>query len=93
MRGAAYLSAAVVTLAFVAPVAASCRIKNETKYSFTVESGNTSNQSVGSNTETSIASGKVIGKSKDGKSFGGQCGEGQSVKVVEENGVVMMVPR
>ena len=33
---------------------ATCRVSNETKYSFTVESGNTSNQRVGAHTTTSI---------------------------------------
>jgi membrane-bound ClpP family serine protease len=82
----------VTAAAFATPALASCRIHNETNYSFTVESGNTSNQSVGSHTTTSIAAGRVIGKSKEGKSFGGSCRDGESVKVVEQQGVVVMVP-
>jgi hypothetical protein len=82
----------VTAAAFATPALASCRIHNETNYSFTVESGNTSNQSVGSHTTTSIAAGRVIAKSKEGKSFGGSCRDGESVKVVEQQGVVVMVP-
>ena len=84
-------------LAIAAPALAaraSCSIHNDTGYSFTVESGNTSNQRVGSHTQTTIAPGKVIAKSDDGKaSFGGMCADGQSVEVKEEHGVVMMVPK
>ncbi len=71
---------------------ASCRIHNETNYSFTVESGNTSGQSVGSHTTTSIAHGKIIAKSSNGKSFGGHCQNGDKLKVVEERGAVMLLP-
>lgn len=87
---AAVLSA--VAAVYATPALASCRIRNETGYSFTVESGNTSNQSVGSHTTTSIAAGRVIGKSKDGKSFGGQCRDGEEIKIVEQSGVVVMAP-
>lgn len=92
MKQLALLSVAALV---VAPFAAeaSCRIHNETKYSFTVESGNTSNQSVGAHTITSISAGKVIGKSKEGKSFGGVCRDGESVVVKEESGVVVMMPK
>lgn len=69
---------------------ASCDIHNDTKYSFTVESGNTSNQSVGSHTSTSIADGKIVAKSSEGKSFGGSCKKGDKLEVKEENGVVIM---
>ncbi len=84
--------AAVAMLGFAAPAFASCRIHNETGFSFTVESGNTSNQSVGSHTTTSIAAGRVVGKSKEGKSFGGMCKDGEEVKVIEDRGVVVMMP-
>ena len=80
------------TLFSAGSAAATCRIKNETKYSFSVESGNVSNQSLGSHTTMTIAPGKVMAKSKDGKSFGGMCNKGDEVKVVEDKGVVMMVP-
>jgi hypothetical protein len=82
----------LASTALAAPALASCSIHNETNYSFTVESGNTSNQSVGAHTSTTIAPGKVIAKSKEGKSFGGMCKDGDRVKVVEKDGVVMMVP-
>jgi hypothetical protein len=66
---------------------ARCRVRNETKYSFTVESGNTSNQRVGAHTDTSIASGKIVGKSDDGKTVGGFCKDGDVLLVQEEKGV------
>jgi hypothetical protein len=76
---------------FVGAAAASCRIHNDTGYDFKVESGNTSNQSVGAHTTTSIAPGKILAKDeKTGKSFGGSCKEGDSLEVTEENGVVIM---
>lgn len=83
---------AIATLALGASSAAfaRCHISNETKYSFTVESGNTSNQSVGSNTTTTIDDGKIKAKSKDGKSFGGSCKDGDALVVKEEDGVVIM---
>ena len=89
------ISLAVSTTLFGAAAAqASCRIHNETSYSFTVESGNTSNQRVGGHTSTTIAPGKVIAKSDDGKaSFGGMCKDGDEVVVKEEGGVVLMQPK
>ncbi len=84
------LSVALGAVGFAADASASCRIRNTTKYSFKVKSGNTSNQSVGSNTTTSIASGKILAKSKEGKSFGGMCKNGDSIVVKEEKGVVFM---
>jgi putative salt-induced outer membrane protein YdiY len=89
MKQLALLSAAVLV---VAPFAAdaSCRIRNDTKYSFTVESGNTSNQSLGARTTMSIAAGKILAKSKDGKSFGGSCKDGDVLEVTEEGGVVVL---
>jgi len=87
------VSAVVVLAASTSAVAGQCRIKNETKYSFKVESGNVSNQSVGAHTETSISSGKIIAKSSDGKGVGGSCRDGESIKIVEDKGVLMIVPR
>jgi hypothetical protein len=72
------------------PAAARCNIKNETKYSFTIESGNVSNQRVGANTSTTIAPGKIVAKGDQGKSFGGSCKAGDSLLVTEEKGVVIM---
>ena len=73
---------------------AACKISNQTKYSFTVTSGNTSNQRVGGNTSTSIASGKILAKSDDGKkTFGGSCKDGDSLVVKEEDGVVYLISK
>lgn len=81
----------VLSLALLAaPAYASCRIHNDTGHDFTVESGNTSNQSVGAHTTTSIAPGKIIGKSKDGKSISGSCKDGDSLEVKDEGGVPVM---
>jgi hypothetical protein len=86
--------AAAAVLGSAQLAGASCHIHNDTGYSFTVESGNTSNQRVGSHTTTTIAPGKVIAKSDDGKaSFGGMCQDGQSVEVKEQGGVVVMLPK
>jgi hypothetical protein len=77
----------LATAAFVSTAAAECRIKNETKWSFKVESGNVSNQSVGSNTTTSIAEGKVVGKDeKAGKSFSATCKRGETLKITDDRG-------
>jgi hypothetical protein len=91
MRKAIPVLLALFPLTAATTASARCRIKNETKYSFTIESGNTSNQRVGSHTTTSIASGKIIGKSDDGKGVGGSCSDGDTIKIVEERGVVMIV--
>ena len=70
---------------------ASCRIHNDTGWSFTVESGNTSNQSVGSHTTTSIAAGKIKGvDKKSGKTISGQCKDGDSLEVKDEGGIPVM---
>ncbi len=71
--------------------AAGCSIHNDTKYSFTVSSGNTSNQSVGSHTQTSIAAGKIIGKSKEGKTISGFCKDGDRLEIKEEQGVPILL--
>ena len=62
-------------------------------WSFTVASGNTSNQRVGSNTRTSIASGKIIAKGDNGKSAGGHCNDGDKIKIVEERGAFIIMPQ
>lgn len=87
--------AAVASVSFLAfssllaatPAFATCRIKNETKWSFTIESGNVSNQRVGSNTTTSIASGKVKAKSDDGKTFSASCKDGDELIVKDDKGI------
>lgn len=72
---------------------ASCAIHNDTGYSFTVTSGNTSNQSVGSHTQTSIAAGKIIGKSKEGKTVSGFCRDGDKLEIKEEQGVPILMQK
>jgi hypothetical protein len=75
------------TALFASTAAAECRIKNETKWSFKVESGNVSNQSVGANTTTSIAEGKVVGKDeKAGKTFSATCKKGETLKIKDDRG-------
>jgi len=98
MRASA-LPRALAVVAFIilaatsAPALCACRVFNDTNYSFTVESGNTSNQVVTPHSHTTITPGKVIAKSREGKSFGGYCKDGEEVVVKEEKGVVMMLPR
>lgn len=89
-RTLSFVAVVAIALTVALPAAASCRIRNETKYSFTVESGNVSNQRVGSNTTTSIASGKILAKGDQGKSFGGHCKDGDSIAVKEKDGVVYL---
>ena len=78
-----------LTIAHVA--SASCRIHNDTKWSFKVESGNTSNQSVGAHTTTSIAAGKIKGvDAKAGKTISGTCKDGDSLEVKDEGGIPVL---
>jgi hypothetical protein len=86
---ASALSAALVFAASTA--VAGCSIHNDTKYAFMVTSGNTSNQSVGAHTQTSIAPGKIIGKSKEGKTIGGSCKDGDRLEIKEEQGVPILL--
>ncbi len=77
-----------LSLLVAAPAFASCRIKNETKWDFTVESGNTSNQRVNANTTTSIASGKIKGKDdKSGKTISGSCKDGDELVIKDDHGI------
>ena len=92
MRRALAALAATFALAAGAQVAlASCRIHNDTGWSFTVESGNTSNQSVGAHTETSINAGKIIGRSPDGKSVSGFCKDGDRLEIKDDHGVPILM--
>ena len=86
------LLATLFTLtSFAGAAEANCRIKNETKWSFKVESGNVSNQSVGANTTTSIADGKIVGKDeKAGKTFSGSCKNGDSLRIKDDKGVPVL---
>ena len=88
----AAITFAAASLAATPAVLASCRISNETKWSFTVESGNTSNQSVGSHTTTSIAAGRIKGVDrKAGVTVSGSCKDGESLKIIDDKGVPVLV--
>ncbi len=96
MRIVRFVIAAAVAVGLGAAArtaSASCRIHNDTSYSFTVESGNTSNQSVGAHTETSIAAGKIIGRSKEGKTVSGFCRDGESVEIKDDHGVPILMSK
>jgi hypothetical protein len=83
---------AATLFTFASAAEANCRIKNETKWSFKIESGNVSNQSVGANTTTSIADGKIKGvDEKAGKTISGSCKNGDSLKVLDDHGVPVLV--
>jgi hypothetical protein len=84
--------AAFVTSLTVAHAAyAGCRIHNDTKWAFKVESGNTSNQSVGAHTTTTIAAGKIKGvDAKSGKTISGSCKDGDSLQVKDERGIPVL---
>jgi len=84
---------ASLSLAYAVPAYATCRVSNETNLSFTVESGNTSNQRLGGHTTMSIASGKILGKSDDGKTIGGFCKDGDELVIKEEKGIPFIAPK
>ena len=86
-------AAALAVLAAPAAAYASCSIHNDTSVSFKVESGNTSNQSVDGHTQTSIAAGRIIGKSKDGKTISGSCKDGDSLEIKDDHGVPVLEPK
>jgi hypothetical protein len=70
---------------------ARCRVSNRASRSFIVESGNVSNQRIGAQyINVSIADGKIIGKSDDGKTIGGSCKDGDELVINEENGVCLL---
>ncbi len=73
--------------------AASCRVSNETGYSFTVASGNVSNQKVRAHATTAIEAGKIQGKSEEGKTISGQCKDGGELVIQEKNGVPLLLPK
>jgi hypothetical protein len=79
-----------LVLGQVAPAAASCRIKNETGYTFAVASGNVANQRVGARATTTIAPGKVQGRSDEGKTISGVCKDGGDLVIKEKNGVPLL---
>jgi hypothetical protein len=82
--------AGATTLA-AASASASCRIHNDTGFDFKVESGNTSNQSVGAHTTTSIAAGTITGKDeKAGKTISGSCKDGDELEVSDDHGTPVL---
>lgn len=72
------------------PAYASCTISNNTDYSFTIDSGNTTNQSVSANGTTSIDSGNIVGKSSKGN-VGGSCSDGGHVKIIMKDDAPVLV--
>ena len=72
---------------------AGCSIHNDTSWSFVVTSGNTSNQQVGSHTQTAIVAGKITGKSKEGKTIGGFCKDGDKLEIKDEKGIPVLIPK
>lgn len=85
--------AILANAALAARAHASCSIHNGTRWEFTVESGHTSNQLVNSHTQTTIDAGKIIGKSKEGKSISGFCKDGDQLEVTEDDGVAVLAPK
>jgi hypothetical protein len=73
--------------------AASCRVTNQTAYTFTVASGNVSNQRVRGNSTTTIEAGKIQGRSDEGKTISGSCKDGGDLVIQEKNGVPLLMPR
>ena len=73
--------------------AAGCSLHNDTNWSFVVTSGNTSNQMVNSHSQTSIPSGKVVGKSKEGKTVGGFCKDGDKLEITDDHGVPILMAK
>lgn len=72
---------------------ASCRIANQTPYTFKVASGNVADQRVNARTTTTIAPGKVQGKSDDGKTISGACRDGGDLVIKEKNGVPLLMSK
>lgn len=93
MRNSLIAAALAVPLLAVGVAEASCRIDNTTKYTFTIQSGNVSNQRVGSNTITTIAAGQIVAKSDDGKTASGSCSDGDEIKIVEQGGAPIIVKK
>src|SRR5438874_10645467 len=84
------LFAARFVLLAAPPAVASCRITNETGYTFAVASGNVPNQRVGARATTTIAPGKVQGRSEEGKTISGVCKDGGDLVIKEKNGVPLL---
>jgi hypothetical protein len=75
------------------PASASCRVSNETGYTFNVSSGNVSNQRVRAHATAAIEAGKIQGKSDDGKTISGSCRDGGELVIQEKNGVPLLLPK
>jgi hypothetical protein len=91
MKAFIAVAAFVSSLTIAHAAWAGCRIHNDTKWEFKVESGNTSNQSVGAHTTTSIAAGKIKGvDAKAGKSISGTCKDGDSLEVKDDHGIPVL---
>jgi hypothetical protein len=67
-----------------------CDIFNDSGETWTIESGNTSNQRIGAHTHTSIDAGKITAKSDTGKSVGGTCADASKIAIVDDHGVFVI---
>jgi hypothetical protein len=76
-----------------ARAAASCRVSNETGYTFIVSSGNAANQRVRAHATSAIEAGKIQGKSDEGKTISGSCKDGGELVIQEKNGVPLLQPK
>jgi hypothetical protein len=89
-------SAAVATGLFLAGtpgVLASCRITNQTGYDFVIASGNVGDQRVKAHGITTIAPGKVLGKTDEGRTISGVCKDGGDLVIKEQDGVPRLMPK
>ena|SRR5215471_1067953 len=77
----------------VRDAAASCRISNHTDRDFVVASGNVAGQRVKAHGTTTIAPGKVQGKTDDGRTISGTCKDGGDLVIEEKNGVPLLMPK
>jgi hypothetical protein len=94
MRKAAlvFLLAGGMTTLGAASAHASCVVKNETSWEFLISSGNAADQKLAAHASTTIAAGKISGKSPEGKTISGSCKDGSSLVVHEKNGVPLLMP-
>jgi hypothetical protein len=82
-----------LVIAGASRAAGSCRVTNETGYTFTVSSGNAANQRVRAHATAAIEAGKIQGKSEEGKSISGACKDGGELVIQEKNGVPLLQPK